>query len=905
VADLTFTGGLDLSDALSSVDELSGQITAQLGDALTAVSAEFSAALVAAGGDALAEIAGTGAEIPITADVSAAEAEVTSLVGAVDAETPSITIDADTTEAQGALDELSSSVDDLGTNTTAAGGGVGGLTNHTSLLAGAAGLATGEVSGLKEASGALGGSAAVAAGGAFALAGGLGVLFKAGLDATSAEERFTAALGEQAAAVKKVEVGNLSTDLYTLGVRFGSTSAAMDNATAKVFQFAVNSGASREQARQFADGIAAVSARAVAMNPTVGTVADVMDRAAIGIGRARSAASLLNIGLSTTEVNTRAAAIATANGEASATAYDKSLAALQISVERFGPSLKQNIEVGADNAANKEKALKAEFDNFLESAGKPLVAPAFDAMRAAIPIGEDLATTLGDLGGVAIPVLAGALQVVGPLIGPIVVGFLAMKAAELAAAGISLLQGGLIGLTAILPIASAETRTMSAEMVASGEASNLALGPLGLIAIAAGVTALAINEFGNKFDSARLSTKGFGDQLTKTSDDMLIAAFDKKILDQQAALDHWGQSIDGTKLRLADFRAVAESNVGTAQRLIDAQGPLTPLGEKYAAILDQVVAKQKAQTTAQNESKAAGDTLTASVNPLAAAQQAYADATKGATTATDAFKTALEGLINVNGDVTAATIALGNANANTIGTLLKNGLTFDLNTQAGRDNTAALQSQVAAAEQLAVATEKQTGKTADGTAVMDTFTQTLINNLTNLGLDKGAVDAIIKSLGLVPPDTHFSVTGDTSQPQTLMDKLLADLRTFADTPWEATASIVAPVLPAALAQPQTSTGISPALGDYLRSLNPGTRAAGGPVVAGMPYLVNENTPRSEIFVPSQSGTIVPRAQWDAASGAGTADYSVHDNIIVAPSPTDVPRAIAQKQRAMQFLAGAR
>lgn len=42
----------------------------------------------------------------------------------------------------------------------------------------------------------------------------------------------------------------------------------------------------------------------------------------------------------------------------------------------------------------------------------------------------------------------------------------------------------------------------------------------------------------------------------------------------------------------------------------------------------------------------------------------------------------------------------------------------------------------------------------------------------------------------------------------------------------------------------------------------GARARGGPVMAGLPYLVNEATPRSEIFVPSRSGGIlnVPQAQ---------------------------------------------
>ena len=47
------------------------------------------------------------------------------------------------------------------------------------------------------------------------------------------------------------------------------------------------------------------------------------------------------------------------------------------------------------------------------------------------------------------------------------------------------------------------------------------------------------------------------------------------------------------------------------------------------------------------------------------------------------------------------------------------------------------------------------------------------------------------------------------------------------------------------------------------------RAGGGPVSGGSPYLVNENTPNSEIFVPSQSGGILNVGQAQAAlRGAG-------------------------------------
>jgi hypothetical protein len=78
-------------------------------------------------------------------------------------------------------------------------------------------------------------------------------------------------------------------------------------------------------------------------------------------------------------------------------------------------------------------------------------------------------------------------------------------------------------------------------------------------------------------------------------------------------------------------------------------------------------------------------------------------------------------------------------------------------------------------------------------------------------------------------------------------------------------------------------------GGLLGALFGGARANGGPVDAGKAYLVNENTPNSEIFVPKVSGMIVPTA---AASPSG-GGVVVVVNITNAPTfqagmtPTDV------------------
>ncbi|WP_339107129.1 hypothetical protein [Thioclava sp. GXIMD4216] len=66
------------------------------------------------------------------------------------------------------------------------------------------------------------------------------------------------------------------------------------------------------------------------------------------------------------------------------------------------------------------------------------------------------------------------------------------------------------------------------------------------------------------------------------------------------------------------------------------------------------------------------------------------------------------------------------------------------------------------------------------------------------------------------------------------------------------------------------------------SLLSGKRATGGGVGAGSAYLVNENTPNSEIFVPSQNGAIlnVPQAQAALRKSAGSGAATVVRNISI-------------------------
>ena len=105
---------------------------------------------------------------------------------------------------------------------------------------------------------------------------------------------------------------------------------------------------------------------------------------------------------------------------------------------------------------------------------------------------------------------------------------------------------------------------------------------------------------------------------------------------------------------------------------------------------------------------------------------------------------------------------------------------------------------------------------------------------------------------------------------------------------------------ARLAAQQAFTSLAGALGFSL----PG-RATGGPVRAGGAYLVNENTPQSEVFVPSQSGGIlnVPQAQaaLRGAAGGGRVDVYIHE----APGFAAKVQTVAQGVAVQTVTAGLR
>lgn len=430
---------LDISRALESVTEIETALTTATTDValsfdlsgVEAMQAAVDAALgsmgdtaAAAGAQAVDEI-GTAAtsaltDVPVTADPTDAEAALAEL--ADEASKPvDMPVTADTSDAINAIDGVQEQAAEpvdipVTADTSQAESSVGDLKGGIEGLHAASEAAVGSAGGLASAIGEIHPAAAVATGGAIALSGATKEFFEAGVEATGAAQRFETVVGEMADRIKEIHVGDLNTDMEHLGLEFGSTTAAMENANSKLFSFAINAGASQEQAVAFTQQVEALSARALSLNPNLGTLSDVMEQMGPRLARGGRFASEFGVALTPAEINARALADTGKQLTSELTVQEKAMAGAEIAAERYGNGLSETVSKGAENAINQQKSLSAIFRETIENIGRPLVAPMFDVIKAAEPDVALLGDAIGSLVEDALPLLSSLLTSLrGPL----------------------------------------------------------------------------------------------------------------------------------------------------------------------------------------------------------------------------------------------------------------------------------------------------------------------------------------------------------------------------------------------------------------------------------------------------------------------------------------------------------
>lgn len=138
--------------------------------------------------------------------------------------------------------------------------------------------------------------------------------------------------------------------------------------------------------------------------------------------------------------------------------------------------------------------------------------------------------------------------------------------------------------------------------------------------------------------------------------------------------------------------------------------------------------------------------------------QAAAEQASGAV---DAFQKQLEGLGQVNLDVSGATIKLQQAVADATKAVQDNGATLDLSTQKGRDNQRALDDIASSGLALVVAQSKANASTDQLTATMQSAHDQFINAAVAAGMSREAAEQLATQYGLVPKNvsTAFQTSG--------------------------------------------------------------------------------------------------------------------------------------------------
>lgn len=417
-------------------------------------------------------------DIPVAVDAEAARAEIAAFAGS--APPVDLLVEADTQGAQ-------QSIEELGASASVSSEGVNTLEGSVTGLGAAAGIAEGSAKELIGAIGEMGGeSGKAAAGGVAVLAAATAGFFQEGLNAVSAGQRFDMILGSLAEDARHIDINGLNTSISDLGIRFGSTGAEMENVNATLVQYAVNSGASKEEGIRFAQQIDTLGARAIALKPQLGTLADVTDALGSKIGRGGRFAAQYQIDLNGAEIATRALADTGKGAASDLTFVEKAMAGAELASAKYGATLAGTVAEGEKNAAVQAESLKASFKEAIEQIGVPLVAPVLDLIRQAEPDAVLIAQDLGTLAKDALPAVAAGLAAIDPPLrlisgilnaipGPILAGAIAFwgfSAALNAVAGAALESEAALALaSSAIPLIAAASAIAVGAMVLFGNSN--------------------------------------------------------------------------------------------------------------------------------------------------------------------------------------------------------------------------------------------------------------------------------------------------------------------------------------------------------------------------------------------------------------------------------------------------
>jgi hypothetical protein len=391
--------------------------------------------------------------------------------------------------------------------------------------------------------------------------------------------------------------------------------------------------------------------------------------------------------------------------------------------------------------------------------------------------------TLGDLVSAAVG-LIGALAPVGSVILTIVdavakfIGWLDSFGPALGVVtGAALAAWAAFKLwEAVGPILSAVTTAAEAAaggVTALGIAMDAASGPIGWViagisaltaAVGIGIAATQQNtQATNDYTSALQESNGAIDEnirqtvAKQLSDAGVLDTARKYGLQLSTVTDAVLDNTDAMK----KVNDAAQKYGGTLVTNETAQGQVTQSAYKYTDAAQKLLSTVDGQNKSLKDSvqayrdqKAAADTSSNSVTDLATAED-------NARTATDKFSQALQNIGNVNLSASQANIQYQQSLADMTTAIDKNGKTLDTNTQAGRDNSTALDQIASSAIALIAAQAKQGTSETDLQSNMAASRQAFIAAAEAAGDTAQQANDLADKYGLIPAevDTAYKTSG--------------------------------------------------------------------------------------------------------------------------------------------------
>ncbi len=564
---------LDIADALRGIDNIE--------DALTASAQAFKFALAEAldllGNVAVGEVDAGNVTTAITEAVAAADldpevtADATGVTASIDeavaAADEAVTVEGDASGLTDSIDTAVAEADatveveaDASSITDAidraVAGGLQDVSGATDAISGAAAASTGSVIGLERGLGRLGAGGTIAAAGVTAVALSAGELFRAALEADTADRRFAESLGEIAERVEAIGISGFADGLEELAERTGASDEALKLAAARIGDLGNSANASQDEIAEAAENILLLAIKATVLNPTLGEAGQVADQLTNALARGERALAPFGISLSTAAIQARA--VSDAGGDASAATDRFALAAAGAALltERLGEGLKTDIVEGAKSTEIQLRSLQEQFGNTLETFGRPLLEPVLEAAREGQPILLDLAETFGELAGTILPVLIDVLRTAAPIISTVAdVVQVLLSALQPVLAVVDAIPDPVLRAIATFALLSRAVGLLQVAIATLAPTTTLALGPLGLLVAGVGAAVAVFASLGNQQADTRQEvealTQAFADQAEAIDAD--VEARSKQIIAEENVSDALRES--GVSVR--DFARLA------------------------------------------------------------------------------------------------------------------------------------------------------------------------------------------------------------------------------------------------------------------------------------------------------------------------------------------------------------